>query len=502
MVSSSSNEEWDLAEPRPEALVESLRAFGYSPETAIADLIDNSISANSRHIDVTFYWDGQRSHVAIVDDGDGMTDMELLAAMRPGGLGPLQDRPARDLGRFGLGLKTASFSQARELSVLTRKHGGSVAARRWDLDEVARCGQWRLLRAPSIDAARYLPMLKAGKGTAVVWTKCDRLVGGATTTDKRAHQRFLQMIERTSLHLSLVFHRFMTGRGKIVISVNGQFLQPMDPFLEENPATQGLGTEYLPLRGHPVEVRPFVLPHRTKLSQSQQQHGAGLRGWNGQQGFYVYRANRLLVAGDWLGLGFTKDEHAKLARISVNFPAVLDHDWQIDVKKSTARPPGLLVDDLRRLASITRSRAEGVYRHRGKVVARQTARGFVHAWTEIKTRDGGISYRVNRQHPVLAEALRGPAEQRRNVERVLRFVEETVPTTLIGVHLADALENQPQPYKHATKDLRSLLAFTFDRLIADGSDADTALQLLAAAEPFAGYPELIQALKEHHDDRN
>jgi hypothetical protein len=294
----------------------------------------------------------------------------------------------------------------------------------------------------------------------------------------------------------MVFQRFMSGRKKISISVNGKTLRSWDPFFDDHAATQCLGTEFLPLKGAVVEVKPYVLPHRSKLSREQQDAGAGLGGWNDNQGFYVYRGNRLLVPGSWLGLNFSKDEHTKLARIAINFPAALDHDWQIDVKKSTARPPGTLVEDLRRIASAARQRAEQVYRHRGKMIARRSSRQFVNAWVEGKTRDGSIMYRLNREHPVIAEALKGPAPQRRQVERVLRFVEETVPTTLIGVHIADALENQPRPYARAAKELASLLSFTFSQMVADGSEPQDALELLAAAEPFAGYPEMVQALKE------
>lgn len=490
--------EWDLAEPRAEALIESLRAFGYSPEAAIADLVDNSVSAKARNIDVTFHWDGAKSHVAVTDDGAGMTDCQLLAAMRPGSTSPLEERRAEDLGRFGLGLKTASFSQARELSVVSRRgRAGAVAVRRWDLDVVAETGEWRLLKSVHKEAEGYIGRMDGRAGTSVVWTKCDRLVGtDAKTSDRKAHQRFLKVIEKTTHHLAMVFHRFMTGRGKIRISVNGQELTPWDPFLEDHPATQSLGTERLPLRGSLVEVRPFVLPHRSKLSDGQQRGGGGLGGWNDQQGFYVYRADRLLVSGEWLGLGFAKDEHTKLARIAVNFPAELDHDWQIDVKKSTARAPGALAEDLRRIASAARKRAEEVYRHRGKVIARRASREFVNAWVEQKTRDGGVGYRLNRQHPVLVEAMRGPLEQRRNVERVLRFVEETIPTTLIGVHIADALENQTAPYQGAVKDLRAVLEFTYRQMVLDGSDPCDALELIAAAEPFVSYPEIVQTFKE------
>jgi hypothetical protein len=276
-------QEWDIAEPRADALIESLRAFGYSPEAAIADLLDNSISAGARQIDVEFLWDGEDSRVMVRDDGRGMDEDALFAAMRPGSTSPLEDREATDLGRFGLGLKTASFSQARELTVITRPSNSEVSSvRRWDLDVVASTGQWRLLRTPADN--RIENKFGASPGTLVTWSKCDRLVGGADREDCKAQSRFNQVARRVASHLEAVFHRFMTGRGKIVITVNGVKLKPWEPFMESHPATQSLGTEVLTLKDARVEVTPIVLPHRSKLSESEQSAGSGASGWNQQQG--------------------------------------------------------------------------------------------------------------------------------------------------------------------------------------------------------------------------
>jgi len=327
-------EEWDEAAPRPKALVESLRSFGYSPETAIADLLDNSISAGASEMVLHFEWAGSDSHLAIVDDGRGMDEATLLEAMRPGSISPLSTRAASDLGRFGLGLKTASFAQARELTVITRDASGQAHVRRWDLDLVGTSGQWRLLRLPSAQAAPYLSQVTRTGGTAVVWSKCDRLVGDVEHDPERAADRFYAVVDQVRTHLGATFHRFLAGRGARSIRVNDVAVQPWDPILK-HPATHLVTTEKLPFRGTRVEVKAYVLPHRSKLSEQQQQAGAGIRGWNAQQGFYVYRNKRLVVSGDWLGVGGAKDEHTKLGRITIDFDSELDLDWQIDVKKST-----------------------------------------------------------------------------------------------------------------------------------------------------------------------
>ncbi len=487
--------DWDIAEPRADALIESLRAFGYTPEAAIADLVDNSISAGAKTIRIDMIWAGRDSVVSIADDGKGMTADELYAAMRPGSTSPLDDRSKSDLGRFGLGLKTASFSQARELTVSSRTLSTGTAIRRWDLDTVAESGEWRLLRtgpAPvAIDLAPGRP-----SGTIVAWTKCDRLVGDVDTSDSKAHDRFLQLTRRVKQHLEATFHRFLVGRGRTTMSVNGQPLTAWDPFLTDHPATQQLFSEELPFQGELVKVTAYVLPHRSKLTPVQADRGHGATGWNQQQGFYLYRSNRLLVQGDWLGLGFAKDEHTKLARIAVDFPASLDHAWQVDVKKSSARTPGPLVAELRRIAKAARSRAEEVYRFRGKITVSKTSQPFVVAWHQYTDRAGEIRYKVNRSHPVIVALMDATGGRKREVEKALRFIEETVPTTLIGVSIADSLDHQPTPFGSAPKDLKPLIDFVFADLVRDGYSAIEALDRIAVIEPFSQFPQVVQAFRE------
>lgn len=485
--------DWDIAEPRADALIESLRAFGYTPEAAIADLVDNSVSAGAKTIRIELLWNGRDSVVTITDDGRGMSEAELYNAMRPGSRSPLDDRSDEDLGRFGLGLKTASFSQARELTVVTRTEATDDAVRRWDLDTVVETGQWRLLK--SKPCASDLSV-EGVAGTIVMWSKCDRLVGDVDAADAKAHERFLQFIGRIRHHLEATFHRFLSGRGRVSMFVNGQPLVPWDPFMTSHPATQLLFSESLPFRGELVRVTAYVLPHRSKLDGEETAAGHGAAGWNQQQGFYLYRSNRLLVQGDWLGLGFTKDEHTKLARVAIEFPASLDDAWQVDVKKSSARTPGPLVPELRRIAKVARARAEAVYRFRGKITASSTSQPFVVAWQQYTDRAGDVRYRINREHPVIVALLEAANDKKREVVNALRFIEETVPTTLIGVSIADALDKQPAPFSDATKELRPLVDFVFDDLVADGYSADEALDRIAVIEPFSQYPQLVQAFRE------
>ncbi len=167
-------EEPDHAPPQAACLAESLRAFPYELPTALADLVDNSLTARARNVWLDFHWDGADSVIAITDDGDGMTEEKLRAAMRPGSQSPLVPRETHDLGRFGLGLKTASFSQARRFSVRSRPGKSDPATRCWDLDHIALVNDWQLLRSADSAAEPHLARLaklppSSGKSSTASW---------------------------------------------------------------------------------------------------------------------------------------------------------------------------------------------------------------------------------------------------------------------------------------------------------------------------------------------
>jgi hypothetical protein len=477
-------------------MIESLRAVGYTVHAAVADLIDNSISAHARNVWVNFHWDGPRSFVSIADDGDGMNDDSLTEAMRLGSRGPFEDRDPGDLGRFGLGLKTASFSQCRRLTVWSRTDTTDFAIRSWDLDYVCDTGEWRLLKEAAPGPSARSALLKEPESkTIVVWENLDRLTGSHPADDEQARDRFLETIEAVENHLAMVFHRFLEPPTELTIWINGQPIAPWDPFLRTESATQQLPEEAFATGEERVIVRPFVLPHHARLSPDVHQRAAGPGGWNARQGFYVYRNRRLLVPGDWLHLGFQKEEHTKLARIQVDIPNALDSSWQIDVKKSTARPPGALRGELRRIAKVTRKRATEIYRHRGKVIARSAARNDSFVWKQI-VRRGKVAYRVNREHPLVKDALDLAGENREQVESLIRIIEETVPAPLISLQSSQAPDEQALPFEGATSEVTNLLRRLYESLRRSGLTHEEARVRLAAIEPFNHFNELIAILED------
>jgi hypothetical protein len=362
--------------------------------------------------------------------------------------------------------------------------------RRWDLDYVNETEEWRLLKEPGQGAEAKLAGLEdLSSGTIVLWEDMDRVVERAPVDDQRAQLRFLGLVESVERHLGMVFHRFLEGRGAVTMWINGSPIQPWDPFLKKHPATQRLAEEILWVDGAAVTVSPFVLPHHSKLASLEHREAGGLGGWNARQGFYIYRNRRLLVAGDWLRLGFFKAEHCKLARIQVDLPNSLDDQWHIDVKKSAARPPGPIRDDLKRIAAITRQRASEVYRHRGKVIAREASHEHTYAWKRI-VKHGKIFYRVNRDHPLVRRGLDALGGE--DLEPLLRLIEETVPAPLIALDVSEKPDEQSTPFEGSgSAEILGVLSHVYRALRESGLSDEGARDRLLTMEPFNQFPELV-----------
>lgn len=212
------------ATPHAAALIEGLRDIGYSLETAISDIIDNSITAGAHRIDIVTETYSDEPYIAIIDDGLGMTEDELVAAMRPGSRNPLATRDEPDLGRFGLGLKSASFSQCRRLTVVSRRSGQTSAAI-WDLDDVAERNEWAVQLPDHFDLIPGIEKL-GQHGTLVLWQKLDRLNGGYSHSAAKRAEVINHRIAETERHLRLVFHRFMEDAKPMRILLNGRLLRP------------------------------------------------------------------------------------------------------------------------------------------------------------------------------------------------------------------------------------------------------------------------------------
>lgn len=476
--------------PKASSMIETFRAVGYSIEAAIADIVDNSISAGAKNILVNFEWKGSRTWLSVKDDGHGMDNEELIQAMRPGSKNPLDDRSRKDLGRFGLGLKTASFSQCKKLSVISKRENYKPVFWTWDLDFVKQTCNWELIKyLPQGNFENEINSVKSG--TIVIWNDIDRLVKDLQKNDENALDKFLEIMKHVKKHLAMVFHRFIEN-GRVKILFQYRPVEAWNPFLPNEPATQGFPEE--PFYNGKVIVKGYVLPHKSKISEDKFKEAEGPKGWNEQQGFYIYRNERLLLAGDWLGM-FRKEEHYKLARIEINLPNNLDSEWQIDIKKSIARPPLALRDQLKAYAGKVRSQAVEVYRHKGKNVKPYPGQKFVPLWIDHKRGDKWF-YKINREHPLI-EKIRKQAEEKpdKAIDTLLKFIEETIPVKSIYIREAEESEAQGKPFegiKH--DDIWTLMKNIFDSLTKQGKTKEEAKAVIVNLEPFNHYPEYIANL--------
>jgi hypothetical protein len=377
--------------PSARRLMESLRDIGYDLPAAVADLVDNSIDADAENVRVDIGHDSKGGWIRIADDGVGMTERQLDEAMRYGSsraYGPT------DLGHFGLGLKTASLSQGRRLSVATRSTvRGPVRVRRWDLDRVARTDAWQLERLTWRDSPTVLvDPLVGTTGTVVLWERLDRVLGARRPGGESAARRLESAVDEIGEQLAMVFHRFLSGEAPgppLAIRVGGVELAPWDPFARGEPLTRVLDPQSLPFEHagvrHELIVQPFVLPAQHHFSSPAAHEAAGgPRRWNRQQGLYIYRRDRLIQSGGWNRLR-TLDEHAKLARIAIDIPPGSDSAFRINVSKMTVGLPEGVRPQLRALVAGVVSVAQDVYRRRLSAVADPSdephARGSSHLVT-------------------------------------------------------------------------------------------------------------------------
>jgi hypothetical protein len=498
------SEEFDLVPPSAAALTESLRGVGYSLPAAIADIIDNSISAGAATVWLTFRWRNRQPTVSVRDDGKGMSEEELAEAMRLGGLGRARPRSPSDLGRFGLGLKTASFSQCRRLTVASWRTGSHPNFRRWDLDHIGSGSRdWQLLKAPAIGSeGLFEGLATTPSGTIVLWEILDRLVDDDTIEVSV----FLEAVERLEEHLAMVFQRFLEGLAPALrIYINGASdahrVRSWDPFMADHPSTIRRPVERIPTRAGIVAVQGFVLPHKDRLTPKESEQFAGAGGWAAQQGFYVYRNGRLLTAGGWLGLGsprrWTQEEAYKLARIRVDIPNTADTDWKIDIRKSIARPPMYLRGRLRALAEDARHIARQIFAHRGSYGPRPVVVDLKRMWLVVEGAHG-VSYRVNRSHPAIQDVLAMASRDVSTLEAALRLIEETVPVQRIWLDATDRGDVVGEAFDgKAESDAADVLLTLYKHLRARvGMTAAAARDHLSKTEPFNQLPALVAALPD------
>lgn len=433
----------------------------------------------------------------VEDNGHGMTEHELETAMRYGSHNPGDVRSRTDLGRFGLGLKTASLSQCRKLTVMSKRDGRLVAAC-WDIDYISKTGNWSL-QFWSGDEVRNLPcygtFLEEHKsGTVVLWQEFDRL----KQESANVQYSFDEKIELTRKHVALVFHRFLNpegNKGRLCITFNGDQVTGLDPFLTRHPATQPMPEQCLRINGEEIRVKPYILPFASKLGSKDLRHITGTDDLRQHQGFYIYRNRRLIIWGTWFRL-FRKNELGKLARIRVDIPNSLDSIWEIDVKKSTAALPSFIKKNLANIVHNTVCRSERVYRYRGRNIQTDN---LTHIWEPIDSR-GSFYYRINRKmdiYKMLESCLdkRGIAL----LDSFIKILEGYFP-------YADAYYNMSKKeisVREKTMESNSVYGtanLMIQNIISCGGDLTQFLKTIEFIEPFSSFPDVVSKIRKDYSD--
>lgn len=457
--------------PNASSLLSSMRCIGYTFNDAVADIIDNSITAGSSTIRVECLWKDEHPYVSIRDDGCGMTFETLGSAMRLASRSPLENRDADDLGRFGLGLKTASFSQSKTLRVTTWRKDGEECIVNWSLDSQPQGNGWIL----DVDTEPCL-VKDTPSGTVIEWMKLD---GIGEQGHDIAEQHFNNMISELERHLGTVFHRYIDGTHskRVAIVVNGVECQSRNPFFPQKSRTSPV--EVIEDGHHRYKVCSHTLPHMTKCTEREWAENQGPHGYMESQGFYLYRNNRLIVMGTWLGLAKRK-ESTKLCRVSIDIDSAADHKWNIDVKKSHASPPPIARKRLRQIIESLTKPSRQAQLHRTRSLSNEQ---IVPVWKRI-VKDGRIQYVLNSDHPVmmkLNESLND--EQTANVAKFLQVAVNTLPVKTIYQDYKDDETTIEQPEVDIT-DLISHARQTKNYLAANGYSDEQITRVLKSTELF------------------
>ncbi|HGG64436.1 MAG TPA: ATP-binding protein [Rhodobacteraceae bacterium] len=424
------------ATPYAAALIEGHRDFGYSLETALADVIDNSITAGADTIKLVADTITEDPWIALADNGCGMSELQLIEAMRLGSKNPRDARTAKDLGRFGLGLKSASFSQCRSLTVITRQNGCTSCAR-WDLDRVSEQNNWNLELVDNPETVIGYHLLP-DNGTVVIWEKLDRLAGGYSDNRGKRAEHMNAELARAERHLRLVFHRFLEGKQpQLKVFLNGRRLKPIDPMASTHPSCQKDPEDILRISQGEVRIRCYTLPHHKMVTRDEWDEMGGPEGHLKSQGLYVYRENRLIISGGWLGLA-RQTELTKLCRISIDIPNTMDAEWKIDVKKASAQLPPVVRERLKKVVERFVGTSKRTYRSRGQKLVDETKFPI---WSRVK-KDGQIIFRPNLDHPVFrAYSDKLPDELVEGFEQCLRLVGSGLPIETLHAELVGNAES-------------------------------------------------------------
>ncbi|MGG1592412.1 ATP-binding protein [Terribacillus saccharophilus] len=447
-----------LTQPTAAPVINALRSIGYNARTAIADIIDNSIDAFANEISLQFEYNNGNGYIQIIDNGIGMDQEEIQNAMSIGSKDPRIERKDNELGRFGMGLKTASFSLGKRLSVIS-KQDNKYVERCWDLEFVSKSNSWDLFTEIPQEIKDKISDIPGNTGTIIYIDKLDRFMRAGE--NPILETSFLKKVEKINNHISFVFHSILINKCSIYVNQNS--VKAWDPFLSTHDYTNPLRPRILKDEAGVVQISTYILPHASYLDPISYRNAGGFKGWNEHQGFYIYRENRLLHFGSWLDF-YPKDQASQLARIRIDITNKSDHLWQVDIKKSMVNPPESIRSQLKLIAKEARDLSKQVFYFRTQSsISDTTIKSNINTWRQENREDGTI-FKLNLSHPLLQTIMENINDSTlKELKMFLKLVELGSPANIVIIPKVE--EEQLQPLTDTDKDLVLQLADMYKKLI-------------------------------------
>jgi len=490
--------------PKASTLMGSLRSMGYSFESAVADVIDNSISAHAQNVRILFPTNPMDElALGILDDGDGMSADVLFEAMRYGCLSAEEERSEEDLGRFGMGMKSASLSQCRCLTVVSFE-GKTLNGFTWDYNHILETQDWMIkeLEPPEINKLPYIDRLKAqGKGTLVIWQDFDVL---SNSSGGQVYSTLVDLRSSLESTLALIYHRYLSGVGtsRLHIFINELDIKPQDPFLEQHPKTTVKKEIELDIKDsngieRMIKIRPFILPFATELREKDKQLIGGIENLRAKQGFYVYRNKRLIIWGTWFGMK-QRAELTKNARIRVDIPNSLDDIWSIDIKKQQAAIPKQILQRLRKSVeeALEFSIRQQAFRGRTEKVNDD----IDYIWDRKRGRNNTFFYQINRESKLFQFVRNKMSDEDYDyLEMLLTEIENNLPIQQLYIDKSNESIAAPEETDERLDDVYQMavtLATTMMSIRNDGWE--TIVDDLMNSEPWCKYPSIKEKLLKNN----
>jgi hypothetical protein len=427
--------------PDPENLIKSIAEQGYSLETSLADLIDNSISANASEIEILIDTNSEPFILFIADNGNGMTEDKLKSNMQFPSSSPENIRNTNDLGRFGLGLKTASFSQTRCFTVISRKKGESgYNARTWDVEYLKEKKKWNIIINTQNEIDNLLSIYRKlsksflnefsnyNPNTIVIWQGLYKFENYLESSNKSLALK-KELTEVTSEYLSLVFHRFLENKKKpLKIRINNNLIKPFNPFPDsEESGLRKLELNQTLFQTDKLKIEGYILPSRSLVeSKGNSQWTMQNKSLMDMEGLYIYRLDRIILYGGWNGI-IKKSPRLQLARLKVNIGNSVDHYFHLNVAKSSIVIPYELRIAFLRYISDLKTEAEKEYYNKGLKMVSTTEVSSKDLLFIRKASNRGMLLELNPTFPLLKNLFNElNDEQLKQLNVIIRIVNTTI----------------------------------------------------------------------------